>query len=242
MPLRDHFHPPLTRRSWESFHGQWAACIQAWLNRTLPQDRYTAEFELHYGPSVEIDVAEFENTDIVPASASKTNGPVAVESPAAVVTAAMTMPLAFPDDLEIRIYDLDDGKRLVAAIELVSKSNKDSPESRRSFVAKCASYLHKGIGLIVVDAVTSRRFNLHNELVTFLAQGEPYLLPPGCWSYVVGYRPVHRGGNSELDMWASPLAIGDNLPVTPLALLRGKTILLDLEQTYQEACVRAAIP
>ena len=27
MPLLDHFHPPLDRRSWESFHVSWADSI-----------------------------------------------------------------------------------------------------------------------------------------------------------------------------------------------------------------------
>ena len=39
MPLLDHFHPPLyPRRHWESFHTQWASCIAASLNASLPDD------------------------------------------------------------------------------------------------------------------------------------------------------------------------------------------------------------
>ena len=42
------------------------------------------------------------------------------------------------------------GATLVAAIELVSPGNKDRPEARLAFAAKCVSYLTRGVGLIVV--------------------------------------------------------------------------------------------
>jgi len=43
MPLRDHFHPPLSKRaSWEGFHGQWPAMIVQHLVGVLP-DGYVAE-------------------------------------------------------------------------------------------------------------------------------------------------------------------------------------------------------
>lgn len=59
MPLRDHFHPPLSvERHWESFHAAWIGSISDALNRTLP-NRYFAEEQVHAGPSIEIDVATF---------------------------------------------------------------------------------------------------------------------------------------------------------------------------------------
>jgi predicted nucleic acid-binding protein len=37
MPLRDHFRPPLDKKtSWEGFHGAWPAVIVMALNRKLP--------------------------------------------------------------------------------------------------------------------------------------------------------------------------------------------------------------
>jgi hypothetical protein len=46
-----------------------------------------------------------------------------------------------PDDYEFRIYEHDDDRKLVAAVELVSPSNKDRPESRQAFVSKVAALL-----------------------------------------------------------------------------------------------------
>ena len=53
----------------------------------------------------------------------------------------------------------------MAAIELVSPGNKDRDGHRQAFAIKCASYLCQGISLIVIDIVTTRRANLHNEIM-----------------------------------------------------------------------------
>ena len=43
MPLRDHFHQPVsTRSSWEGFHGGWPMAIVQRLSPLLP-DNFTAE-------------------------------------------------------------------------------------------------------------------------------------------------------------------------------------------------------
>ena len=81
----------------------------------------------------------------------------------------------FPDDIEVQVFATVTGATLVGAIELVSPGNKDRPETRRAFAAKCVSYLTRGIGLIVVDIVTNRLANLHNEVIGLLGQAEPFL-------------------------------------------------------------------
>src|SRR5207245_1894094 len=52
------------------------------------------------------------------------------------------------DSCEIRVYRDLGSIELRAAIELVSPGNKDRPESRRTFAAKCAGYLRHGISVI----------------------------------------------------------------------------------------------
>src|SRR5712691_6526093 len=102
----------------------------------------------------------------------------------------------------------NDDARLVAAVELVSPRNKDRPESRRSFAAKCAAYLQRGIGLIVVDIVTGRQFNLHNELVQLLMLGEEFTLPAEALLYALAYRPIRRKETDLIDVWPATLALG----------------------------------
>ena len=60
MPLRDHFRPPVNRRSsWEAVHGGWPMVMVQHLVRTLP-DRYVAEPRVHLGAQVEVDVGTYE--------------------------------------------------------------------------------------------------------------------------------------------------------------------------------------
>ncbi len=166
MPLRDHFHPPLSEeRHWEALHSKWANVLVDELNETLLPDGYFAEPHVHMGARVEIDAAAFEG----PAAGDRPahDGTTAVLPVRAWAPPAPTlvMPAAYPDAFEVQVIATEGGPRLVAAVELVSPANKDRPEHRRAFAVKCASYLGQGVGLIVVDVVTSRAaVNLHDEI------------------------------------------------------------------------------
>ncbi len=70
MPLRDHFHPPLSRRkNWEGFHGQWPAMVVQTLNQKLPS-RFEAEPSVCVEPEIEADVATLEHAGGDDAAAS----------------------------------------------------------------------------------------------------------------------------------------------------------------------------
>src|SRR5579883_1631120 len=63
MPLRDHFHSPLDdETSWDRFQGAWPTVIVMTLTRKLPR-RYVALPRVHFGSSIEIDVATFEKNE-----------------------------------------------------------------------------------------------------------------------------------------------------------------------------------
>ena len=79
------------------------------------------------------------------------------------------------DEYEVRIYDERHGRRLVAAIELISPSNKDRPESRRAFVGKVAALLQRNVCVSLVDVVTIRDFNLYADLLEFVGGNDPAL-------------------------------------------------------------------
>jgi hypothetical protein len=223
MPLLDHFHPPLLgQRHWEGFHGWWAAAIAGRLNEQLLPPEHFAEFKVTLSTRVEVDVATFSE-DSVP------------EQPVAVV------PAVFPDDFEVKVFNNAAGPTLVAALELVSPRNKDRPEARRAFAAKCAAYLQRGIGLIVVDIVTSRHANLHDELATLLGHAEGFLFPTAAPLYATAYRPAHRQGRNEIDLWREPLALGQPLPTLPLAVRGLGCLPIDLERTYMEARKRGRV-
>jgi len=126
----------------------------------------------------------------------------------------------------------------VAAIELVSPSNKDRETHRHAFAVKCASYLYQGISLIVIDIVTSRQANLHDEVMQMLGRAAPFGLPAESPLYAVAYRPVVRDEAEQIEAWPATLALGQPLPVLPLALNAELSLPLDLEATYTAACQR----
>jgi hypothetical protein len=244
MPLLDHFHPPLQgRRHWEAFHGWWAAAMAGRLNENLPPE-YFAEFQVSYGTRVEVDVGTFTETGVP--EAGQSGGPgatgTAVETRVwAPPAPAAVFPAVFPDDIAVHVFHSAGGPILVAAIELVSPANKDRNETRRAFAAKCAAYLQRGIGLIVVDIVTMRHANLHDELLTLLGHTEGLVFPTPTPLYATAYRPMHRQDRNEIDLWREPLALGGPLPTLPLAVRGLGCLPIDLEGTYMEARQRGRI-
>ncbi len=243
MPLLDHFHPPLeSRRRWESFHGLWAGAMAGALNLTLLPPGYFAEVQVHVGAHVEVDVAAFEELSYASTARREREGGTATLEAPAWAPPALVMPALFPDDIEVQVYSSEGGPTLVAAVELISPGNKDREEARRAFAAKCSSYLQRGIGLVIIDIVTNRRGNLHDELVRLLGYGDEFLFPTGPPLYAVAYRPLRRGETNQTDVWLAPVAVGAALPILPLALRRGPCLPLDLEATYLDTCRRSRLP
>jgi hypothetical protein len=241
MPLLDHFHPPLLgRRHWEGFHGRWAAAIADALNESLPAE-YFAEFQVTLGTRVEVDVATF--TEDAGAEALRPNGATTavqarVWTPPAPVA---VMPAFFPDDFEVQVFSSVAGPTLVAAVELVSPGNKDRDEARRAFAAKCAAYLQRGIGLMVVDIVTSRHANLHDDLMALLGHTTGLAFPTPVPLYATAYGPAHRQQRNEIDLWREALALNQPLPTLPLAVRGLGCWPIDLEATYMEARQRGRV-
>lgn len=230
MPLLDHFHAPhYDRPPWSSVATAWAMSLTRWLNRTLPQNEFIAYPTIHLGTQVEADVAEYDKRT----NGGPANGGVAVlpEAPPAV----LTLPAIFPDEVEVRVGTSRNEWSLCGVIELLSEGNKKEVSEREAFVMKCVAYLQRGIGLVVIDVVTNRLANLHNQLMRLIGGPAPQLLTNDPPNYVAAYRPVHREGRNELDIWPYPVTVGLPLPAAPFALRRGPTVVVDLETTYTEA-------
>jgi hypothetical protein len=238
MPLRDPFRPPLDNaHSWEELHGQWPAVIVQHLRKRLPAG-YEAAPRLHSGSPVEIDVAAFQKDAPPSGSASaEGNGGVATavwSPPRPSVAVETTLPDY--DEYEVRVYDAKRGRHLVAAIEIVSPANKDRPEHRNVFVAKCAALLQKGVAVSLVDLVTVRHFNLYAELLTLIGHNDPTLgvEPPPL--YAASCRWVKKGKRTLLEAWSHALALGQPLPTLPLWLGENLVVPLELEPSYEQAC------
>lgn len=239
MPLRDHFRPPVEdRHSWDELQGMWPAVIVQQLFPILPEG-YVAAPRVHLGTSSEIDVSTYRRDE-----PDHDEGPRAGDGGVAVAAWAppkptLTLETELPDqdEYEVKVYDARHGRRLVAAIEIVSPSNKDRPESRAAFVAKVAALLQRGVSVSLVDVVTVRQFNLYGELLELIGRSDPILgaEPPGL--YAVTIRGRKRAGKRPLlDSWFYPLVVGQPLPKLPIWLDGDLGVFLDLEASYESAC------
>ena len=157
-------------------------------------------------------------------------------------TLAVETELADVDEYEVRVYDAQRGRRLVAAVELISPANKDRPENRGQFVAKCAALLRQGVSIVMVDLVTVRDSNLYAELLELIGEHDPApgADPPPIYAVSCRWRP--RGASHWLEAWNRSLSIGQPLPVLPLWLSDDLAIPLDLESSYEQTCRDLRIP
>lgn len=200
MPLRDHFHPPLSiDRPWDGIHSAWATNIAALLNRDhLPED-YFALPQVTVEGRVEIDVATIRG-------------------------------------YEVQVMQQLGGPRLRAAVELVSPANKDRASHRRAFVVKCAAYLQRGVSVVLVDGVTERLANMHEELVSLLDLGPALQWTSGTHLYAIAYRTATGEAHDQLEIWPAILTIGQALPTLPLWLGPELVVPLELEASYETTC------
>lgn len=236
MPLLDHFHGDTELDlPWPMMTQSWAIALVHWLHATLPRDQFHAVSEMRLGAEVATNVAEYR-LDELPDPHHGSNGTVATLPALVAPPAVLTVPALFTDEAEIEIRERRAGRRLVGVIELVSPRNKDRATARAAFVAKSVALLRRGIGLVIVDVVTERHANLHNELMEAIGGDSPRLMP-NTPTYVSGYRPVHRRESSadEIEVWPYAAAVGQPVPAVPLGLLGGPVVLLDLEATYTAA-------
>jgi len=138
-----------------------------------------------------------------------------------------------PSKSEVNIYTQDEF-RLVAAIELVSPSNKDRRENRRTFVNNGGALLKKDVSVMIVDPVTSRTANLYGELQDEL--DAPRTAVSRCAIYAATCRGRRSGSRWILESWEHELAVGSDLPTLPVWLSLDQMVPLELELTYEEAC------
>ena len=191
------------------------------LNRNLPP-RCVAAPRVHLGPRAEIDVTAHES------NASDSTAAITVDAAGGVATAVLghrrgptfdvAVDLPEQDEYEVRVYDTQRHRRLVAAVEIISPANKDRPEHRRAFVTKCATLLQQQVSVALVDLVTTRRFNLYVDLLELLGQADPSLAPEPPVVYAAACRWAREGDAWHFRAWTHAFAVGQPLPVLPLWL------------------------
>src|SRR5262245_26251322 len=236
MPLLDHFRKPADRVPWRSIHSGWIGHLAERVNTLLPPG-YIALDSMSIDGGLEIDIGIEEEDEPVLPSADANGGGTAVATTRAVYApppATGTALYEFPDTTEIRVTNEETGQ-LVGAIELISPGNKDRGAKRDMFLAKCLEYLAGGACVVIVDVISARRANLHNEIVTRLGV-ENLALPEEVSLYAATYRPIIRKKKMNVDVWVYPLKVGEVIPTMPLRIVAGLFVPIELEETYVAAC------
>lgn len=247
MPLRDHFHPPLSlRKGWSGVHSQWLSMVVQRLNGGILSAEFEAEPEVHPGTALSIDVATYEDSAHSLFGSNGTNGSAGETAVAVQAYTAPPIPISGEvsivdaDVFEVRVSHNSGGWKLVAAIELVSPRNKDRSSARRGFATKVGAYLQQGVSVVVVDVVTERLANLHAELIEVLHLPDEFDWQSPSGLSAVAYRVVKvKEGDQEkerLDVWPYRLAVGEALPTVPLWLSPVLAVPLELELTYATMC------
>ena len=151
---------------------------------------------------------------------------------------ALVVPIDFAhlDLFEVQVLQEFGGPQLRAAIELISPANKDRPSHRQAFAIKCASYLQRGVCVIIVDVVSERVANLHADVLEALRLTSGPAWRPPANLYAVAYRTAVSNGQDCLEAWPEPLSVSAVLPTVPLWLDIDLCLPMNLEESYMATC------
>lgn len=228
MPILDHLAPDIMDIApFESFHSAWTTYIVEDLNLILPEG-FLAIPQTSIGAR-EVDV----RADQIRALAQTLQPAYQPRTP-------ITTRAEFPTEFEVFVDYIDRGRHItVGAIEIISRSNKDRPSERDSFVSKCRNLLAKQVSLIIIDILTLPAFNLHNQLLQALHAATGYM-DAGAEQplYCAAYRACHRedAALGEVDLWTETLSVGDALPELPLYITSEVSVPVNLEHAYTRVC------
>jgi Protein of unknown function (DUF4058) len=229
MPLHDWYD----LSGWEGVHTLWMVDLLRWIKPRLPEG-----YRAYIGAAPVLAIGcTAENPDIQvrqEPSDSPANPPPGPEID------------QLEPDQQIAVASLDAGtslyveqnRRLVAAIELISPRNKDRLAAQSGYGARYAGYLIEGVHLLLVDVhPRPRHFSFADQIAIELEMVQPALPTPLAVSYLVG-GPAPTGGRF-LGIWRRRLTPGEPLPTMRLPLTVDLSIPVALEETYNRAAADA---
>ena len=123
---------------------------------------------------------------------------------------------------------------MYAALELISRRNKDRPSAREQYASRYLNYLRGGVHLLLVDVHRwPLDFGFGQLIAAELGSGLPVPSAPSAVSYRVGAAAAQ--GGRMLGAWQHALVIGEPIPSMPLPLTPDQQVIVDLEATYARA-------
>lgn len=226
MPLHDWTR--VDSGAFHDFHGSWIYAIHHALNDGLLPSGYYAMAEQvagEIGPDV-ITLQESESSSSNGGTAVLEMAPPKVRFTA---EAKAVKPTLKPRRLTIRHVNRD---RIVAILEIVSRSNKSSLKSIREFTRNIIDAVSEGIHAAVIDVFppTTRDPNgLHGYIWKSLG-GKSFTIPIDQPLLISSYE-----AGDPRRCYVESLAPGLTIPNMPLYLRSGQYVSLPLEETYQTA-------
>ncbi|MFO0938952.1 MAG: DUF4058 family protein [Gemmataceae bacterium] len=224
--------------AFHDFHGSWIYSLHHALNGGLLPDGYYAMAEQvtgDVGPDV-ITLQESNGHDRKPpGNTSGMNGSdsdVMTMAPPLVrftAEAVPRKPKLKPRRLTIRHVNRD---RIVAILEIVSRSNKATRNAVSDFVRKIVAAVNEGIHAVVIDPfpATKRDPEGLHALIWKEIGGSPIALPAEQPLRLSSYE-----ASEPRRCYVEPLATGEVIPSMPLYIHADRYITLPLEETYQSA-------
>lgn len=236
MPLRDHFHPPISRTfSWEGFYGTWPGMLVGRVRGMLPAG-LIAEPRVRMGQYFELESGACKRGHLTSNASMVAQSTAMIPQTIAEPTVSADIDIGDQHEYEVLIYDIEREKRLVAAVEFVSPGNKDRAEHRQAFVVKCSVLLQQGVSVAIVDVVTNRSGNLYVQLLGELGVSDLSLGAEPLLLYAASCRTQGINHRNRFDAWAYPVALGQLLPALPLWYAPDQAVTLDLEGSYEDTC------
>ena len=230
MPILDHLSEEISDiAEFQSFHNAWAVEIAYGLNKVLPKG-FRAK------PHAQIGIREVDVRADRSLSPDEKHELVSRYQPPPPF--AMTQAV-FPPELEVFVVDVRRRtQRTVGVVEIVSAGNKDRPESKNDFVAKCSNLLSQEVSVAIVDILALPRFNLHNLLLSTLEIPDCQMedntdTPLYCTTY---RKDFDAKGHPAIQFWAFALKVGDTFPELPLFITSEVAVPVDLERAYMRTC------
>lgn len=230
MPIPDWtlVDPP----AFHDFHQLWLACLRLRMSSGLLPDGYFVHLERHFG-KFESDILTLSSPTPLrngrPIGSGNGTGGVAVAVRPPRAGARLSASPVKQSSLAVRRVGTD---RLVALLELASPSNKDRAASVSAYVEKAKAALDAGVHLVHLDMLPP-------------TPHAPANLSAAIWDAVNGAdypfalaKPFAADGfmaDRVIELYANPLALGDEWPDVPLFLDTETYIDLPLAATYAQA-------
>lgn len=216
------------------FHNSWIYRLSDRLNGGILPPGYYAAGEQIAG-DIEPDILTLQHPEPPPAARTGWHpgiGAVALQEHPPQVSDTMQAEAESyrrkQDHLVIRSSDSD---RIVALIEIISRSNKDSRHRMDQSLQKIAAAFDAGYHALVIDLYPPGTF-------------DPQGIHGAIWDYLFGTRPpapqdrpltlVSNGVEPPTTAYVEPVAVGVPLPDMPLFLDAGWYVKIPLEETYSQ--------